>query len=416
MGVSRTYFAGKFGFSLCLALACAVLSPASVLAQRAPSELPAGKIRLRGRYEKKKLREGRRRVTFYGVQAGGKLKLRAGGPASIVLQCRGKKPQKATLVFELDGKLEAKEELALGTRKSSAFYLRIPPGTHMLVVSTPVGALFRPVRVRRGPMRGEKEVEFKSPELVPPAAAAAAPNKQQPKAREGIPPPLAPPAAPAEKEGTSKAPPATATSGESATKSAGEPDGKSYSEQPPAPAREKEVRVGGAEYRVIEARLIKEEPKAEKPVAAATPSAPDATVEVPARGLGLNFSLSAGGGTVEQDYTETHSNFDVEFAAGYSVVQGLEIGISYLGIFGWQQYRSRNPDPVTLEPQLVNTREHFWHLDASVAFDLLQNKWYSVTRMASIKLSLAPRFLFLSNDVFGSWTGGFRLGLEADGR
>ena len=153
---------------------------------------------------------------------------------------------------------------------------------------------------------------------------------------------------------------------------------------------------------------------AKKPAAAeSTPVTPVEPLH--ASSLGLHLVLAIGGGAVDQTYTHNQQTFNLSAGLGWRIVKGIVLDLCYHSRFGWQQYLSRNPDAVSLEPQLVTVREQFWDIGLGASFDLLRNKWYRVLSALGLEVSLAPQFLALANDVFGSWAGGIRLGLKLDG-
>lgn len=137
------------------------------------AKLAPGKIKLVGRYSKKKLAEGPRRKTYFELPAGGRMRLRAGGPTSFVLLVRGDSRKSVKLELDLDGEQAGQTELDLLAGVSRGVYIKVPAGTHLVKITTSARVFLRPRKVKRGPAMGESTLAWRprkedaSLELVP---------------------------------------------------------------------------------------------------------------------------------------------------------------------------------------------------------------------------------------------------------
>jgi len=165
-----------------------------------------------GRYKKKLRKEGGKAKAYYLVEKGNTFRLRAGGPISVVLLARGFKHQQIYFAFDLDAKKKADLKLDVPIKISRSIYLKLPAGTHEISLKASDTVLFRPVRVKRGPVKGEQTVSWKDavPEPIPtPEKPPKEPEHQPPPREEApslpppeaetpvLPPPTAPETAPA---------------------------------------------------------------------------------------------------------------------------------------------------------------------------------------------------------------------------
>jgi len=156
--------------------------------------LKAGKIQVLGRYKKKQRKEGGKAKPYYLVEKGRTFRLRVGGPVSIVLLSRGVKKQELLFDLDLDAKEKASTRVGVVVNFSKSIYLKLQAGTHTIGLKVSDNVLLRPVRVRRGPIKGEQVVSWKqalaapppSPEEAKPEHPSSPPVKEEP-------PPLPPP-------------------------------------------------------------------------------------------------------------------------------------------------------------------------------------------------------------------------------
>ncbi len=230
-------------------------------AQAAPKTLKAGKIQVLGHYKKKRRKEGGKAKPYYLVDKGNTFRLRVGGPASFVLLTRGFKKQEISFDLALDAKKKAVAKLGVLVKFSRAIFLKLPAGTHVVGLTASAGVLLRPVRVRRGPVKGELVIAWKEAASAPPPVAEAQPKKPEhpsPPPVKEAPPSLPPPPAEESPVPVSLPPPAPvdlAPEKPAPERAAPEPEtGGSAAGEAATPA-------AAVERRVVKERKIPPEPK-----------------------------------------------------------------------------------------------------------------------------------------------------------
>ena len=109
--------------SLRLWLVIAISQP-TISAQA--QELAQGKVRLVGRYNSDKLKEGPAKKTYYEITKDKEIRFRIGGPTNLILLLRSAKATKVDLEIGLDGKkshktsVQAYAEAALSAELQAA--------------------------------------------------------------------------------------------------------------------------------------------------------------------------------------------------------------------------------------------------------------------------------------------------------
>ena len=185
-------------------------------------ELPTGKVKLVGEYETQREREADREKTYFVLEPGQVMRLRAGGPTSFVILARSKKRARVEFDLKLDADKAGKVGLVVLRKPSRGFLVNVPEGTHLIQISASKSVVVRPKKVKRKPRRGEKVVAWQevpvplavlepeplapeplAPEPEKPKAPQAVPQTEPAKVAEAAPPPPA-------KEPEEKAPPVKA--------------------------------------------------------------------------------------------------------------------------------------------------------------------------------------------------------------
>ncbi len=156
---SRVMLCGALGAVLVVA------GPTGSAAQPAQEDLAPGKVQVLGIYPEKPRKDGEKVHPYHLVGKGKPFKLRLGGPAAFVLMARGmgKDEVGVSVGLELDGSEEKRVEIRLLAKESRILYLKVPEGTHELLVKPSTGVLFLPLGVKREPMAGEQVVAFEGP-------------------------------------------------------------------------------------------------------------------------------------------------------------------------------------------------------------------------------------------------------------
>ncbi len=156
------------------------------------AEVKPGSVKLIGKYQKRRLREGKKKKTYFVVGAGERIRIRAGGPTAFSLLARGNRRMKVDFELLMDGEQNAALTLTVQKKKSRGFYVEIPAGEHEVAITVSKRVLVRPVRSRQ-PKPGQAVVAWQGkpstelavlPPLVAPEPAA------DPK--DSLPPPVAP--------------------------------------------------------------------------------------------------------------------------------------------------------------------------------------------------------------------------------
>jgi TolB-like protein len=150
-------------------------------------------VKLMGEYEKQTVRETDSEKTYFVLQQGEVMRLRAGGPASFVILARGKKRARVTFDLKLDADNAGKVDLVVLPKPSRGFFVDVPEGTHLVQIGASRSVLVRPKKVKRKPRQGEVVVAW---EEEPEPAPALAPLEPEPLAPEPLAPPTAPPPEP----------------------------------------------------------------------------------------------------------------------------------------------------------------------------------------------------------------------------
>ena len=214
----------------------AIGAPGASLAGPKDKALKPGKIKLVGKYERKKFKEGKKDKTYFQVKAGKAIRLRVGGPASIELLAQSDKKVRAAFVIKLDGGKSKRAKLTVGSDVARGIHVKVPEGTHLLSVKSSKGIWLRPKRTKKGPKRGQPVVAWKA-KAAP--RVAAAPKAKPPKAK---PPKAKPPKAKPPKAKPPKAkPPKAKPTGKAAKKPkpAPKPAAGGLPPPPPVPGDEK---------------------------------------------------------------------------------------------------------------------------------------------------------------------------------
>ncbi|HUU01523.1 MAG TPA: hypothetical protein VM425_08800 [Myxococcota bacterium] len=225
MCLKKAFFAGF------LAMQWLVLGSASPA--RSAEPLRPGKVQVMGKNIKKRLKEGKRSYRYFVLRHGARLRIRAGGPAALLLLARGDKKCKATVLFVGDDGREGEVTIELTDRFSKSIFFELPPGTHTVNVTSSVDIAARPVHVRRRPRADEPVVAWKTSAgkentedakvvlalVTLPAPGPAAKPAPEPEAK----PAPEPEAAPAPESSTEPETPAVAESPVSEDSAAGEP-------------------------------------------------------------------------------------------------------------------------------------------------------------------------------------------------
>jgi len=162
-------------------------------------DLPAGKVKLVGQYKTQREKEADREKTYFVLEKGEVMRLRAGGPTSLVLLTRCMKRARVTFELKLDADMSGQVKLVVLRKPSRGFFLDVPEGTHLIQVSASRGVLLRPKKVKRKPRKGEKVVAWQVVPEPAPALAALEPERlaPEPLAPEPLAPePIAPPPEP----------------------------------------------------------------------------------------------------------------------------------------------------------------------------------------------------------------------------
>jgi TolB-like protein len=168
------------------------------MAAPAPADdLPAGKVKLIGEYEKQREQEADRKKTYFVLERGEVMRLRACGPTSFVILARGKKRARVDFDLKLDADKAGKVGLVVLRRPSRGFFVDVPEGTHLIQISASRSVLIRPKKVKRKPRKDEKVIawqEVSAPQAAPETepAPALASLDPEPLAPEPIAPPPQP--------------------------------------------------------------------------------------------------------------------------------------------------------------------------------------------------------------------------------
>ena len=160
-----------------------------VAAPALAEDLPAGKVKLIGEYEKQREKEADREKTYFVLEKGEVMRLRAGGPTSFVLLARGMKRARVTFELKLDADKTGKVSLVVLRKPSRGFFVDVPDGTHLIQISASRDVVLRPKKVRRKPRKGEQVIAWRE---VPEPAPALAALEPEPLAPEPIAPPPEP--------------------------------------------------------------------------------------------------------------------------------------------------------------------------------------------------------------------------------
>lgn len=142
-------------------------------------DLPAGKVKLRGRYQRKQLQEGGKARTYFLVPAGGRMQLRAGGPTAVVVLARAPEGGSTVFSLQMDGARTARVRLELHSRVTRGFYLPVPAGTHDVLLEASRPVLLRPVRVKRAPHPDETVASWETTGTAAPGTSAKAARDSQ---------------------------------------------------------------------------------------------------------------------------------------------------------------------------------------------------------------------------------------------
>ena len=157
-------------------------------------ELPAGKVKLIGKYKMQKEKEAGRDKTYFVLEKGEVMRLKAGGPTSFVLLSRCRKRAKVDFELKLGADKSAVASLVVLRKPSRGFFVNVPEGTHLIQVSASRGVLVRPKKVKRQPRKGEQVITWQD---VPEPAPALAGLEPEPLAPAPIAPPEPPKVEPA---------------------------------------------------------------------------------------------------------------------------------------------------------------------------------------------------------------------------
>jgi len=157
-------------------------------------KLKPGKIKLVGRYKRVRLKEGKKQKTYFVLPPDGRLRLKAGGPTAFVLLARGYAKGRVSFDLDMDGEKNGNAELRLNKRFSRSFYVKIPQGTHAILIEASGKAMVRPVKKSGKPRPKQLVVAWqdkKEPSLalVPLVSGDKEPPPEEPQLPE--PPPLA---------------------------------------------------------------------------------------------------------------------------------------------------------------------------------------------------------------------------------
>jgi len=136
----------------------------SVLAGPAAGQGKAktGKVKMVGKYERVKLKEGKKQKTYFVLEAGKQLQLKAGGPTAFVLLGRSKVKRQVTFELDMDGEQTGQAKIELLKKISRGFYVKVPEGAHQLTIVSSQDVMVRPVKRTRKPNAYEPLVSWKS--------------------------------------------------------------------------------------------------------------------------------------------------------------------------------------------------------------------------------------------------------------
>ena len=159
---------------------------------RAETDLSAGQIKIEGGYGKLDLMEGKKSKKFAVIEPAQAFKLRAGGPASVVILVRAQgKDASVTLEVFMDETQTAKVDLTVNERRSKGLFIDIPAGTHAFSMTASRKIMTTPIRLKRRPVPGETLVVWeprKQEANTPPAQIATLVPEAQPS--KSTPPPV----------------------------------------------------------------------------------------------------------------------------------------------------------------------------------------------------------------------------------
>ncbi len=160
---------------VCIAMSSLCVPGASVAGPKDPTAkaLAPGKFKVVGKYDRKKIKEGKIDRNYFLIKTGKELRLKAGGPTSIVLLVRGGKKLQVTFDLTLDGEQAEQAKLEVSGRVSRGIYLKIPEGTHVVSVKSSRRIWLRPNKAKRGPQKGQPMVAWKAKAAEAEKVAAA---------------------------------------------------------------------------------------------------------------------------------------------------------------------------------------------------------------------------------------------------
>ena len=151
---------GYLRMVIALCLLTGSLLATKPVAQAQSNALKQGKMKVIGRYPKKKLKEGKRSFRYHVLEEGNKFRMRVGGPTAVILLVRGFGRNQVTFELNMDGEKEDQVRLQVVKRPKS-IYFRVPEGTHEMMVVPSAKVMVRPIPKRRKPRKGEKVVKWK---------------------------------------------------------------------------------------------------------------------------------------------------------------------------------------------------------------------------------------------------------------
>ena len=89
-------------------------------------ELPVGKVKLVGQYETSRQKEANRQKTYFILEQGQVMRLKAGGPTSFVILARSKRRAKVGFELKLGADKSGEVTLAVLPKPSRGFFVNVP--------------------------------------------------------------------------------------------------------------------------------------------------------------------------------------------------------------------------------------------------------------------------------------------------